>query len=45
MTGILIVAVVVFVLPEQIEKFAVHILSDAALTQRLSLKERNFAQQ
>ncbi|EGZ13769.1 hypothetical protein PHYSODRAFT_355017 [Phytophthora sojae] len=29
----------------KIEKFAVHILSDAALTQRLSLKERNFAQQ
>ncbi|KAF1773065.1 hypothetical protein JG687_00005487 [Phytophthora cactorum] len=29
----------------KIEKFAIHILSDAVLTQRLSVKERNFAQQ
>ncbi|KAG6599762.1 DNA replication complex GINS protein SLD5 [Phytophthora cinnamomi] len=29
----------------KIEKFAVHILSDPVRTQRLSLKERNFAQQ
>ncbi|KAG1699015.1 hypothetical protein DVH05_014387 [Phytophthora capsici] len=29
----------------KIEKFAVHILSDAVLTTRLSVKERNFAQE
>ncbi|KAG7380442.1 DNA replication complex GINS protein SLD5 [Phytophthora pseudosyringae] len=29
----------------KIEKFAIHILSDAVQTQRLSVKERNFAQQ
>ncbi|KAH7471012.1 hypothetical protein PRIC1_003180 [Phytophthora ramorum] len=29
----------------KIEKFAVHILGDAVLTQRLSMKERHFAQQ
>ncbi|ETK85017.1 hypothetical protein, variant 1 [Phytophthora nicotianae P10297] len=29
----------------KIEKFAIHILQDEVLTQRLSVKERNFAQQ
>ncbi|CAI5725608.1 unnamed protein product [Peronospora farinosa] len=29
----------------KIEKFAIHILGDAMLVQRLSMKERNFAQQ